>query len=75
MGAMSREFGTARLTRVNKVRFHAPVPVGRGVWAQVTLDEMRETGSGLQLTPTYAIEIEDNDRPACVAERITLVTP
>jgi acyl dehydratase len=52
-----------------------PVPVGSWIRAQVTLDEIRETGAGLQLTMTYTIEIEGKERPACVAERLTLVTP
>ena len=60
---------------LNKVRFPAPVPVGSRIRAQVTLDEIRETGAGLQLTTTYTIEIEGKERPACVAERLTLVVP
>ncbi|MCR1785574.1 MaoC family dehydratase [Nocardioides carbamazepini] len=69
-------FGSSRLNYgLNKVRFPAPVPVGSRIRAQVTLDEIRETGAGLQLTTTYTIEIEGKERPACVAERLTLVTP
>lgn len=69
-------FGSSRLNYgLNKVRFPAPVPVGSRIRAQVTLDEIRETGAGLQLTTTYTIEIEGKERPACVAERLTLVVP
>ena len=69
-------FGFSRLNYgLNKVRFPAPVPVGSRIRAQVTLDEIRETGAGLQLTTTCTIEIEGKERPACVAERLTLVTP
>ncbi|WP_107766975.1 MaoC family dehydratase [Nocardioides terrigena] len=69
-------FGSSGLNYgLNKVRFPAPVPVGSRIRAQVTLDEIRETGAGLQLTTTYTIEIEGKERPACVAERLTLVTP
>ncbi|MBC7268261.1 MAG: MaoC family dehydratase [Streptomyces sp.] len=69
-------FGSSRLNYgLHKVRFPAPVPVGSRIRAQVTLDEIRETGAGLQLTTTYTIEIEGKEGPACVAERLTLVTP
>lgn len=69
-------FGSSRLNYgLNKVRFPAPVPVGSRIRAQVTLNEIRETGAGLQLTTTYTIEIEGTERPACVAERLTLVVP
>ena len=70
------DFGSSRLNYgLNKVRFPAPVPVGSRLRARVTLEEIRGTGAGLQLATTYTIEIEGKERPACVAERLTLVTP
>lgn len=58
---------------VNKVRFPHPVRVGRRVRAHVTLGEVTDLPAGKQLTMRYTIEIEDEAKPACVAESVVLL--
>ena len=58
---------------VNKVRFPNPVRVGSRVRAQVTVGEVVDIPAGKQLTLKYVIEIEDQDKPACVAETVVLL--
>jgi len=60
---------------VNKVRFPHPVRVGRRVRAHVTLGEVTDLPAGKQLTLRYTIEIEDEAKPACVAETVVLLLP
>jgi acyl dehydratase len=58
---------------LNKVRFPNPVPVGARVRAVVTVGEITEIPAGRQLTMKYVIEIEGQDKPACVAETVVLL--
>ncbi len=58
---------------VNKVRFPNPVRVGSKVRAKVTVGEVAEIPAGRQLTLKYVIEIEGQDKPACVAETVVLL--
>jgi len=60
---------------VNKVRFPSPVLVGSRVRATVTVGEVTDLPTGKQLTLRYVIEIEDQDKPACVAETVVLLLP
>ena len=60
---------------VNKVRFPHPVRVGRRVRAHVSLGEVTDLPAGKQLTMRYTIEIEDEAKPACVAESVVLLLP
>jgi acyl dehydratase len=57
----------------NKIRFTNMVPVGSRVRARQKLLTVEPKAGGLQLTNEVTIEIENQDRPACVAETITLV--
>jgi len=59
----------------NKVRFTNMVPVGAKVRAKLKLLNVEAKGGGKQLTSEYSIEIQGQDRPACVAETIGLVFP
>ncbi len=59
----------------NKVRFTNMVPVGSRVRARQKLIAAEPKGPGLQLTNEITIEIEGQDRPACIAETISLVYP
>ena len=59
----------------NKVRFTNMVPTGARVRARQKLLAVEPKGAGMQLTNEVAIEIEGQDRPACVAETISLVYP
>jgi acyl dehydratase len=58
---------------VNKVRFPNPVRVGSRVRARVTVGEVTDISAGKQLTLKYVVEIEDEDKPACVAETVVLL--
>lgn len=60
---------------VNKVRFPHPVLVGSKVRAHVAVGEVADIPSGKQLTMKYVIEIEGQDKPACVAETVVLLLP
>ena len=58
----------------NKVRFINPVPAGSRVRARAKLlaaDPMK--GGGVRLTNEMTIEIEGQEKPACVAETMSIV--
>lgn len=57
----------------NKVRFTNMVPVGSRVRGRQRLLEVQERAGGLQLINEFTIEIEGQDRPACVAQTISIV--
>ncbi len=57
----------------NKVRFTNMVPVGARVRGRQRLLEVQERAGGLQLINEFTIEIEGQDRPACVAQTISIV--
>jgi acyl dehydratase len=59
----------------NKVRFTNMVPVGSKVRARQKLLAVDAKGGGKQLTNEVSIEIEGKDRPACIAETISIVYP
>ncbi len=59
----------------NKVRFTNMVPVGSKVRARQKLLAVDAKGGGKQLTNEVTIEIEGKDRPACIAETISIVYP
>jgi acyl dehydratase len=58
---------------VNKVRFPNPVRVGAKLRATATLSEVTDLPAGKQLITTYVVEIEGEDKPACVAETVVLL--
>ncbi|GAA2096566.1 MULTISPECIES: MaoC family dehydratase [Brevibacterium] len=58
---------------LNKVRFPNPVKVGSKVRDVVTLKEVVRKSSGVQVVMDHVIEIEGQDRPACIAEAVTLM--
>jgi acyl dehydratase len=55
---------------LNKLRFPNAVKVGSKIRARCTLTAAEEIKDSLQLTEKYTVEIEGQDRPACVAECI-----
>ena len=56
----------------NKTRFLSPVRVGKRVRAHFKLLELAEKRPGQwQQTIEYTLEIEGEDKPACIAEWIT----
>ena len=56
---------------VDKVRFPSPVKVGQSVRAGAELDEVTEVKGGLQTLMRITIEIEGEERPACVIDAIS----
>jgi acyl dehydratase len=57
----------------NKVRFINMVPVGSRVRARAKLMAAEPKSGGMQMTTEVTIEIDGQDKPACVAETISLV--
>lgn len=60
---------------VNKVRFPNPLLVGKRIRLHVKMGEVVDIPSGKQLTVQHTIEIEGEDKPACVAETVVLLLP
>ncbi len=58
---------------LNTLRFVSPVPAGARIRARVRLSDVVARGAGHFLIGCHVtIEIEDHDKPACVAETLTL---
>ncbi|CDO60625.1 MaoC family dehydratase [Candidatus Phaeomarinobacter ectocarpi] len=57
----------------NKVRFTGMVPVDSKVRARVKLVNMEPKSGGMQMTNEVTMEVEGSDRPAMVAETLSLV--
>ncbi len=58
----------------NKVRFTAPVPAGSRVRLHQTLVSLEPVeGNGHRLTMASSVEIEGSERPALVAEILTVI--
>lgn len=55
----------------NKVRFINPVKVGSRVRGISEVVSVEEAGGGIQLVVKATIEIEGEEKPACVAETVT----
>ncbi|MBX6384113.1 MAG: MaoC family dehydratase [Microbispora sp.] len=60
---------------LNKVRFPRPVPVGSRVRAGAEIVDVKGTPSGTLVNLRVTIEVEGVDKPACVAETLTLFVP
>lgn len=59
----------------NKVRFTNVVPVGSRIRMRVTLLSAEQRAGAHQLINQCTIEVEGQERPACVAENISLIYP
>ena len=58
---------------LNKVRFPNPVPVGSRIRDRIMLSNVEEQQGGrILITTTHTIEIEGQEKPACVAESLAL---
>lgn len=74
--ALSLDFGSAKINYgLNKVRFMNPVKVGSRIRTRAEIIEVKPGGTGTQVVTRYTVEIEGTERPACVAEQITLILP
>ena len=60
---------------VNKVRFPNPVRVGSRVRSHVSITAVEDIPTGKQMLVKHVIEIEGQDKPACVAETVVLLLP
>ncbi len=55
----------------NKVRFPAPVPAGSRIRASIeTLSVDELDGGWYQIAQKWTVEVEGNEKPACVAESV-----
>lgn len=55
----------------DKVRFISPVPVGSKIRARSEIVEATPKGNTIQMKRKMTVEIEGQEKPACVAEWIT----
>ena len=62
------EFHRAINYGLNRVRFPAPVPAGARIRSHSTLRVVEEFPGGVQLTWALTVEVEDQAKPALVAE-------
>ena len=69
--------GVARVVNygLDRVRFLAPVRAGARVRARVTLLSAEPKGDGVLMKTLNAVEVEGEDRPALLAETLTLLVP
>jgi acyl dehydratase len=58
---------------LNKVRFLQPVVVGSRLRGKVEVKEVIRSEKGNQVILAHTIEIEGEQRPACIAEVVTLL--
>lgn len=59
----------------NKVRFTNTVPVGSRLRLRAKMLSCEPRSGGFQVISEFTIEIEGKDRPACVAEVVSLIFP
>ncbi len=59
---------------LNKVRFINPVPVGSQVRSRMVISAVEEKRPGrILMTITHTIEIKGHDKPACIAEALSML--
>lgn len=60
----------------NKVRFPAPVPSGSKIRATAEIVEIEDVGGGwFQIVTRFKVEVEGNEKPACVADSVARALP
>jgi acyl dehydratase len=59
----------------NKVRFTNMVPVGARIRMKLKMLSCEARGGGFQVTNQCTIEVDGEERPACIAEIVSLVYP
>lgn len=60
---------------LNKLRFPQPVTAGSRIRAVANLVSVDDVAAGVQAVVRYSIEIEGQDKPACVAETVRVLVP
>ena len=58
---------------LDTLRFLSPVPVGARLSAKARIDTVEETPRGLRVALAVSGEVEDSERPVCVATAVILV--
>jgi acyl dehydratase len=58
---------------LNKVRFPAPVHVNSRIRAKTVLTSAKKIGEAVEILYVITVEIENDEKPACVAEFIARV--
>ena len=59
---------------LDKVRFLNPVPSGSKIRDRIVLKSLEEKpGNRLLMTQTHTIEIEGQDKPACIADALAMI--
>jgi acyl dehydratase len=60
---------------LNKVRFANSAPVGKRIRMRLKLLACEPRGGGYMVRNECTIEVEDQERPACVAETLSILYP
>ena len=55
---------------LNRVRFTSPVPVGSRIRGRFRIEDVEEVAFGKQARVAATIELEGQEKPACVAEAL-----
>ncbi len=58
---------------LNKLRFPAPLPVGKKVRMRMELQGVDDIPGGAQITMLHTFEVEGGEKPVCVAEALSRV--
>lgn len=69
--------GTGRFINYgyNKIRFVTPVKSGSRIRTRVELSAVTPRGDGFLIDTRNVVEIEDEDKPAMIADSLTLLLP
>jgi len=67
-------FGAVVNYGLNRVRFPAPARVDARIRDRVSLDAVEDASGGTLLKITHTVHVQDQDRPACVAQQLRLLT-
>ncbi|MFB9235771.1 MaoC family dehydratase [Plantactinospora siamensis] len=60
---------------LNRVRFPAPLPVGRAVRATALIAEVTAVEGGVQVVTTVTVQSDAGGKPVCVAESVSRLYP
>ena len=55
---------------LNRVRFTSPVPSGARIRGRFTIEDLEDVALGVQARVAVLIELEGQEKPACVAEAL-----
>ncbi|MET0716868.1 MAG: MaoC family dehydratase [Pseudoxanthomonas sp.] len=60
---------------LDRVRFPAPLPVGRRIRARLALEKLETVSGGVQAHWAATVELERGDKPVCVAQMLVRYYP